>query len=142
MKRSISIQTPRTSRLSKKLHTPSRELVVIPKSLNRSVLSSHEWSQADSIRAPDQSDPQRVIRTLSETNHSLLVESELLEALVLSTIVKRSYLLEPDLGVGSIMVNPLLGLEAVLREVSFFPKPTNSLDPFCLIRCIVCIGIP
>jgi hypothetical protein len=48
---------------------------------------------------------------------------------VLYTIVRRSYLLEPDLGIGNIMVNPLLGLEVVLREVSFFPKPINSLDP-------------
>jgi len=59
---------------------------------------------------------------------------------VLYTIVKRFYLLEPDLGVGSIMVNPLLGLEVVLREVSFFPKPINSLDPFCITHCIVSVG--
>jgi hypothetical protein len=48
---------------------------------------------------------------------------------VLYTIVKRFYLLEADLVIGNIMVNPLLGLEVVLREVSFFPKPINSLDP-------------
>jgi hypothetical protein len=59
--------------------------------------------------------------------------------LVLYTIVKRSYLLGPDLGIGNIMVNPLLGLEVVLREVSFFPKPINSLDPL-LHHCIVLVG--
>jgi hypothetical protein len=48
--------------------------------------------------------------------------------LVLYTIVKRSYLLEPDLGIGNITGNPLLGLEVVLQEVSFFPKPINLLD--------------
>ena len=128
MKRSIMTPTPRTLRPLKKLHTPSRELVVIPKSLNRSVSSSPEWSQADSIRAPDQSDPQRVIRTLSETNHSLLVELELLEALVLFTIVKKSYLLDLDLGTGNIMANPRLELEVVLREVSFSLRPINSLE--------------
>jgi hypothetical protein len=48
---------------------------------------------------------------------------------VLFTIVRRSYLLELDLGTGSIMVNPLLGLGVVLQEVSFFPKPINLLDP-------------
>ena len=47
---------------------------------------------------------------------------------MLFTIVKRFYPLEPDLGIGNIMVNPLLGLEVVLREVSFFPKPINLLD--------------
>jgi hypothetical protein len=50
-------------------------------------------------------------------------------ALVLYTIVKRFYPLEPDLGIGNITGNPLLGLEVVLREVSFFPKPINLLDP-------------
>jgi len=45
------------------------------------------------------------------------------------TIVKRFYLLELDLEIGNIMGNPLLGLEVVLREVSFFPKPINLLDP-------------
>jgi len=62
-------------------------------------------------------------------------------ALVSFTIVKRFYLLELDLEIGNIMGNPLLGLEVVLREVSFFPKPINSLDPFCPIHCIVLVRI-
>jgi hypothetical protein len=49
--------------------------------------------------------------------------------LVLFTTVKRFYLLEPDLGIGNITGNPLLGLGVVLQEVSFFPKPINLLDP-------------
>ena len=92
-------------------------------------LSLHHLYEADRNRAQDQSDPQRVIRTLSETNHSLLVESELLEALVLFTTVKRSYLLDLDLGIGNITANLLLELAVVLREVSFFQRPINSLDP-------------
>jgi len=59
---------------------------------------------------------------------------------VLYTIVKRSYLLEPDLAIDNTMVNPLQGLEVVLQEVSFFPKPINSLDPFCITHCIVSVG--
>lgn len=47
---------------------------------------------------------------------------------MLFTIVKRSYLLDLDLGTGNIMANPLLELEVVLREVSFFQRPINSLE--------------
>ena len=48
---------------------------------------------------------------------------------MLFTTVKRSYLLDLDLGIGNITANLLLELAVVLREVSFFQRPINSLDP-------------
>jgi hypothetical protein len=73
-------------------------------------------------------------------NHSLRVEWEPLEALVLSTIVKRFYLLDLDLGIGNIMGNHLRNLEVDLRVVSFFLKPTSSLDASYTILVIVIVS--
>jgi hypothetical protein len=59
---------------------------------------------------------------------------------VLSTIVKRFYLLDLDLGIGNIMGNHLRNLEVDLRVVSFFLKPTSSLDASYTILVIVIVS--
>jgi hypothetical protein len=97
---------------------------------------------ADNREPPQRcrSGPRRVIRTLSGTNPSSLVESDLSVALVWSTIAKRSCQVDQGGGVGSITVDHLRKLlDPVRREVSFFPKPTNLLDYYFFHFMICCI---
>jgi hypothetical protein len=99
---------------------------------------------ADNREPPQRcrSGPRRVIRTLSGTNPSSLVESDLSVVLVWYTIAKRSCQVDQGGGVGSITVDhPLKLPDPVRREVSFFPKPTNLLDYyyFCFTMCCILV---
>lgn len=94
---------------------------------------------ADRARAQDLYDLPRVTKTLSGMSPSLLVESGLSVALVLSTTVKRFYLLDLALGIGNIMANRLQSLGVAHRVVSCFQKPINSLDP-SFYQCISISG--